>query len=1179
MTVKDANGCIANKSIVITQPSAALSASYTQTNVSCQGENNGAFKVNVSGGTSPYRYTLNGTTGTTGTFNSLAPGNYIVTVTDANECTTTTNANVITNPLPSIFNVTGGGTYCANGSGVPVGLSGSESGVSYQLQNNGSNIGGPVAGTGSVLSFGMQTAAGTYTVVAANASTTCSSAMTGSASVSINPLPSLFSVTGGGVYCAGTAGAPVGLSGSEAGVNYQLQNNGSNIGTIVAGTGSAISFGLQQPAGTYSVVATNSFLCSVTMTGNVTVTPTPALTGTAVITQAYTCLATGTVQAQTVAGGTAPYQYSIDGTTFGSSDTFTGLTNGTYAITVKDASGCTFVTNSVTLDALNPPTDLSFASTSVTCPALTSDVTVSVVNGNAPFTYEITAPAAVNNGTQNVFAGLAPGTYTFKVTDSKGCTFTESYTINAIVPIDVTAQLIENVSCKGGTDGEVRFTVGGFTGTYSYSVNGGAAVTGQSAATITLSGKSAGSYAITVTDETTNCTDAATIDIEEPATALSLTANVQAITCVSNGSVTAVAAGGWGGNQYSLLNPDGTTTGPQAGTQFTGLSQAGAYTLSVTDANGCVVTANFTLSTPVPPTASIDAASDLCFDSGNLATIVVGVTGGVSPYTYSINGASAVNSNTFANLTPGTYTITVTDAYGCTTTLTQEIKAQLTATATLTKELDCSASPDAVINVGVTGGYATYTYEVSVNGGASVSASLPYTASTPGTYQFFVTDSKGCTATSNIITVTTATPPKITSVTQTQSILCNGDAGAAFQIVLDNTQGTSPFNISVNGVSYGTQTLISGLPAGTYNILVTDARSCTDTESITILQPNALNATATAEAISCVSGNIPGSITVTNSGGTAPYDYYLYDDNNVLVTPASMNNASLTYVVPNLNFGDYYAVIVDANGCQQRIGPIRVTSLVDLDVDISTVTSNCVTGGTVRVSVPDGIGVGPFKFRVFPNGAYVDPDITAPRSHNFTGLTPGVIYTFEVIDMNTGCTYAEEASGPVSTSSSLTSTVTPVPVTCKGASDGRVNFTFSGWGGSTTLVGYKVYASGTYPSDSPAPLIKSGTVSVGDAQPIAVTGLAPGSYYILLTENGTGCSVQTVEFNITKSQNNLALAVTATNDNCKANAGVITATAQFGTGPYTFQFEDFLEPFSRHIAQIIHITQITAMDL
>ncbi|HEY0666970.1 MAG TPA: SprB repeat-containing protein, partial [Sphingobacteriaceae bacterium] len=363
VSVTDSNGCIASKSIVVTQPAAALSASYTQTNVSCQGENNGAFKVNVSGGTTPYMYTLNGTTVTTETFSGLAPGNYTVTVTDANECTTTTIANVITNPLPAIFNVTGGGAYCASGSGVLVGLSGSESGVSYQLQNNGSTIGSPVSGTGSAISFGMQTAAGTYTVVAANATTGCTSSMTGSVSVTINPLPSLFNVIGGGVYCFGTAGAPVGLSGSEAGVNYQLQNNGSNIGSIVAGTGSSISFGLQQPAGTYTVVATNSFLCSVNMTGNVTVTPTAAISGTAAITQAYTCLATGTVQAQTVSGGTAPYQYSIDGTTFGSSDTFTGLTNGTYTITIKDAAECTFVTNSVTLDALNPPTDLTFAAT------------------------------------------------------------------------------------------------------------------------------------------------------------------------------------------------------------------------------------------------------------------------------------------------------------------------------------------------------------------------------------------------------------------------------------------------------------------------------------------------------------------------------------------------------------------------------------------------------------------------------------------------------------------------------------------------------------------------------------------------------------------------------------------------------------------------------------------------
>ena len=137
----------------------------------------------------------------------------------------TGNVTVSINPLPTAYNVTGGGAYCSGGAGMPVGLSNSQSGVNYQLQLNG--VGGATdPGTGLSLTYGSQTNAGTYTVLATNASTMCSSNMTGNVTVSINPLPTAYNVTGGGPYCSGGTGMPVGLSNSQSGVNYQLQLNG-----------------------------------------------------------------------------------------------------------------------------------------------------------------------------------------------------------------------------------------------------------------------------------------------------------------------------------------------------------------------------------------------------------------------------------------------------------------------------------------------------------------------------------------------------------------------------------------------------------------------------------------------------------------------------------------------------------------------------------------------------------------------------------------------------------------------------------------------------------------------------------------------------------------------------------------------------------------------------------------
>ena len=275
----------------------------------------------------------------------------------------TSSASVTVNDLPTAYTVGGGGSFCQGGTGVEITLSGSQSGVNYQLKKDNANVGNTVAGTGNAISFGNQTAAGTYTVVATNASTSCTKDMTSSASVIVNsgptafnvtgpsnicasvssgnspsatislsgsqnqityqllrdnnpistpiigngnPLtfpaqqlsgvytvlaksgqncqalmnasitigatPTSFSLTGGGSYCKGGPGASIGLSGSQEGFVYQLRRSNSNIGSPVAGTGNAISFGNQTLAGTYTVVATQATTsCNRTMTGSKTV--------------------------------------------------------------------------------------------------------------------------------------------------------------------------------------------------------------------------------------------------------------------------------------------------------------------------------------------------------------------------------------------------------------------------------------------------------------------------------------------------------------------------------------------------------------------------------------------------------------------------------------------------------------------------------------------------------------------------------------------------------------------------------------------------------------------------------------------------------------------------------------------------------------------------------------------
>jgi len=189
------------------------------------------------------------------------------------------SATVVILPLPDVYAVTGGGTYSAGGAGVPVGLAGSQTGITYRLIVGSDTIPDPslpgVPGTGYPITFGNQTLAGTYVAYGTNDITGCVSMMSGSATVIIDPWPAVFNVTGGGPYCAGDTGVHIGLTGSETNVTYHLKLDGIQHADF-PGDGNPMDFGLFQLAGLYTVTATNNTsLFTLPMTGSATVTINP----------------------------------------------------------------------------------------------------------------------------------------------------------------------------------------------------------------------------------------------------------------------------------------------------------------------------------------------------------------------------------------------------------------------------------------------------------------------------------------------------------------------------------------------------------------------------------------------------------------------------------------------------------------------------------------------------------------------------------------------------------------------------------------------------------------------------------------------------------------------------------------------------------------------------------------
>ncbi len=1187
VTVRDAGGCEVTQTFALT-PAVAPVLQVTANSLCYDSTTGLILTANVtSGGEAPFQYRLNGGAYQSNTdFTGLGPGSYTIEVIDSKNCTDTASIDVFPTLTASATLIKDLDCSATPDAEISINITGGNPTFTYEVFRNGASVQAGTAVPSVPFSY-FTTTAGTYEFVITD-SESCT-VTTNQIVITDNSPPTVLEVATNPL-CNTSADGVVELQISGGLPPYQIVFDGSAPSTQTTYAGLV--------AGTYNYTVTDAkgcvFASDVTLTAPLVLNP-----GTIDVVTDYRCDNTSaTLQVINYSGGTPGYMFSIDGVNFQASDTFnTGITAGTYTITVRDANGCVEETPAIVIDPLDPPTDLSFAQTSPVCPAIVADVTVTVTDGTAPFTYEIIAPvgSTVNNGNNNVFTSLAPGTYSFQVTDAKGCVIQENYTVADIPQVEVISQLTSNVSCFGYSDGEFSFTVSDFASTYSYTVENSSATVVQSQNNINLTtaiavtGLIADTYTVTVTDDSTSCSATTVTTISNPPAALDFTFANTPVTCTENATITVTPIGGWGSYEYQLEN----TVGPvivypyQSSNVFADVP-SGAYNIYVRDAGGCIVDKPITIDPAQAPTIALDAASDFCYDSSNQASLTINVTDGVAPYSYSINGGGLTtaigNPFTISNLIPGTYDIQVTDAYGCTSNILSEtIEPQLSASAVLTKALDCTVSPDAIIDVTISNGYTPYaTYEVSTDGGTTWSATSPivgnsfsYSTSVAGTYHFRITDNRNCTVITQAI-VEPITTPDITSLVQTTDILCNGDAGASIQVNLDNTQGVAPFTISVvnttTSTNYGTQT--SGLPAGTYEVTVTDAKSCTDMEVIVISEPDAITYDIALVPITCnpATGTDPGSITVENlNGGTAEYTYYLTGNNghsdSYITTSGGEDH---TFAI--LEFGIYEVDVVDANGCSLRTTNIIASPPDDLDIDVSTVTANCAVGGTAIVTVTTAILGTDYEFGILDSfgvpyaSTYYPPDVPTGPTRTFTGLTPGITYTFVVHDKTTNCYYFETAAAPIDSPSNLTSTLDAVNnITCTGSADGNVSFTFDNYDGGATSVSYEIFNSQSNISTGITGSSNVNPPAVGTG--VSVNNLGPlpyGVYYILFTENGGlygGCTVASSQFTITESTN--LLQVTASlekNDNCNINAGQVSAIGQFGTAPYEYQIALTTDP-------------------
>lgn len=446
--------------------------------------------------------------------------------------------------------------------------------------------------------------------------------------------------------------------------------------------------------------------------------------------------------------------------------------------------------------------------------------------------------------------------------------------IDVTPPPTATTTVVNNV-CFGEALGTAEAIVVNGTPpfTYSWAPSGG---TGFKA-----TGLAAGTYTVTVTDAN-NVTTTATAVITEP-TAVSGTISQTNVTCngSNDGSAAVVPSGGTA--PYTYLWSDSSTAAS------TSNLAPGSHSVTITDANGCTATQSFTITEPTILTAVNGGQSDVTLYGGNDGSATVTASGGTAPYTYLwTNGATTA---TASGLVAGNYTVTVTDANGCTATQTFVIAQPipLMVQSLSQTNVSCNAGNDGTASIVAIGGNAPYTYLWS-NGATSASVSNLVA----GTYSVTVTDSTGNTITESF---NITQPNAIVGTISKTDITCNFASNGTATVSV--TGGTAPYTYFwSNGMTTATAT---NLNVGNYSVMITDANGCTATSTVSISQPSALVVTPSSTNITCYGLN-DGTASVAVTGGVAPYSYL-------------WSNGQVGNSLSGLSQGTYLVTITDANGC------------------------------------------------------------------------------------------------------------------------------------------------------------------------------------------------------------------------------------------------------------------------
>lgn len=907
----------------------------------------GALSVKIAGGEAPYTY-LWSSGQTTDKITQLPAGEYVLTVTDSKGVNKTGKYKIPDPSLAISIEVVKPSSGSTEGdASVNLLVNGGTGDMTYKWDN------------GETLQLASKLTAGPHSVTVTDESG-CSATTGFNVPEKVLPLSVVLTATGENNCADARTGAiQATVKGGKSPLKYQWSDGSTTEGKLI-----------NVRAGDYAVTIADA--AGQTASAFITLTAPPALLVVPeVLAKASLGAQNGQAQVK-VTGGKAPYTYKWDNSA--TTAAVKTLTAGEHSLTVTDANGCAAA---VTVNVSEHIATLGVIIKQVgqiNCHGQsTASLRTDISGGKGPFTY------VWNNGQAAAMAeNLVAGTYSVTVTDVVGTKFTASSLIEE--PQTVTATTtVDAPASTNGSDGKATVKASGGSGTFQYAWDSGE--TTNKALKL-----KAGLHTVTVTDAA-GCSATSTVTISENILALQITIEqTSMITCAGkdDGALTSTVKGGKDPYTYTWSNGATTTT--------TEKLKAGTYILTVTDVTGTKFTATKIIGEPLPMvvTVTTDAPAST---NGVDGKATVKASGGSGSFQY--NWDNGETTSKALKLPAGTHTVTVTDASGCSTTASVEIRENILAlevTIEQTTSVQCAGTKEGSVKAIVAGGKEPYQYKWNVEGTSPIQQNLG-----DGVYTLTVTDAAGQSGTA-VISVFSPQPLVVTTKVESAATTNQKDAKASVSV----TGGSGKYMYAWDSGEKVAKAIALG--AGTHTVMVTDENGCSAEGSVVITE-NILPLAITIkqdQKIVCA-GQANASLASTVTGGKPPYKI-------IWKGPA---NEWTTEVVTGLMAGQYALQVIDANG-SSATSSFEVTAPKPLTV-IADEISPANTGsadGSVILKASGGTGNYIVEGHSWSSGA---------ASHKIDELKPGN-YTYVVKDAS-GCS--------ASVSVTITEDILPLTVAIK----------------------------------------------------------------------------------------------------------------------------------------------------